>query len=132
MIELSLWTWLAILLSVLAGTAASICYKKASGLTGKSAILYFNMGLLVGFLNPVFKTLALRGNNPNVIFAIMNGLGGILFVLIINWVFKGRLTRLQWFAILLIVIGSFILQLQPSKSREGSLTGVYDAVGVRE
>jgi len=110
-------TWLALFGAVSAHTGAAICFKKAAQRTGRHAIAIFVLGNAIGFINPILKTIALRNNHPNVIFAIMGGLGGIFFIIVINWVFRGRLTRFQWFAILIIILGSMLLQLQPSAIR---------------
>jgi multidrug transporter EmrE-like cation transporter len=113
---LPLSTWLALFIAVAAHTGAAICYKKAAQQAGWRTIAIFVLGNAIGFFNPIFKTMALRNNNPNVIFAIMGGPGGILFIFVINWVFRGRLTRFQWFAILIIIVGSMLLQIQPGSS----------------
>lgn len=112
---LSPFTWLAMFGALSAHTGASICFKKAAQQNGTRALAIFAMGNVIGFINPICKTIALRNNNPNVIFAIMGGLGGVIFVFVINWVFEGKLTRSQWFAIMIIIFGSILLQLQPSE-----------------
>lgn len=106
--------WLAMFGAIAAHTGAAICFKKAAQRSGSSALAIFVLGNAIGFLNPVLKTIALRNNNPNVIFAIMGGAGGIFFIFVINWFFRGRLTRFQWLAILIIILGSVLLQLQPA------------------
>lgn len=112
---LSPLTWMAMIVALSAHTGASIFFKKAAQQKGTRAMAIFALGNVIGFINPICKTIALRNNNPNVIFAIMGGLGGIIFVFVINWVFQGKLTRFQWFAILIIIFGSILLQFQPSE-----------------
>ena len=108
------FTWLAMFGAVSAHTGAAIFYKKAAQNSGIRALVVFVLANAIGLMNPIFKTMALRNNNPNVIFAIMGGLGGIFFIFVINWVFRGRLTRFQWFAMLIIILGSILLQIQPA------------------
>ena len=105
-------TWLAMVGSIVAHTLAAICFKiAAQQRVRKRTIRYFVLGNTVGFFNPFCVTIAMSGNNPNLIVAMMGVLGGVFFHAVLNWVFKVGLTRRQWAAILIMIAGGVLLKL---------------------
>lgn len=105
-------TWLAIVGAIVARTVAAVIYKIAAQQPSRNrVVLFFLLGLAAGFFNPVCVAIAMRGNNPNLIIAAMGGLGGAFFVIVINRVFKERLSRQQWLAIAIIFAGTILLRV---------------------
>ena len=105
-------TWLAMGGSLIAHTLAAIFFKIAAQQNTRKRILgYFIFGNCVGFFNPLCLTIALRGNHPNLVMAGMGGVGAAFFVIVLNRVFKERLTPRQWAALGIIMAGTILLQL---------------------
>ena len=95
---------------VLAQVSANLCFKMVEGRSAPS-LGWFIAGNVIGFFCTVFLTLALRNNNPNIIYALCFG-GGFFFLQLFSCVlFKSTLTSWQWFAITLIGSGILLLQL---------------------
>ncbi len=104
-------TWVAVVGAILAHTGAAVLFKMAAQRERWNALLFFTLGNGVGFFNPLCVTIAMRDNSPNLIYAVMNGVGGVFFVLVLNWVFKGVLSPSQWIGVFIIVLGTLLLQL---------------------
>lgn len=116
--------------AVLSRTLAAVFYKVAAQHSGRTLVAYFTAGLVVGILYPICTTLALYGNHPNLVFATMAGLGGIVFVVVMDRVFRGQLSARQWLGIALIVVSTVVLQLPASsgESPPGDSHGPTDQI----
>lgn len=114
-------TWLALTGSMVAHTAAAICFKiSAQQSLRKKIVGYFVLGNAIGFFNPVCMAIALKDNNANVVLATMGAVGGIFFIVVLNRVFNERLTLKQWLAIGVCLLGSLILQIPASSPSDES------------
>ncbi len=114
-------TWLAIVITTIAHTLAAVCFKLSAQQTVRKRILgYFVLGNTVGFLCPLCVTIAMSGNNPNLVIAML-GVGGVFFHVFLNWFFRVGLTRRQWVAILIMIAGGILLKLgSPDGETEGA------------
>jgi len=112
-------TWLAMSGAIFFHTLAAIFFKISAQQNSRKRILsYFILGNAIGFFNPLCLTIAMSGNNPNLVVAMMGVLGGIFFYAVLNWVFKAGMSRRQWAAISIMVAGGVMLKLS-SPSDEG-------------
>lgn len=73
---------------------------------------WFVGGNIVGFFCTVFMAMALRGQNPNLIYALCIGGGFCLLQIASLLVFKDALTFWQWLGIGLVGIGIICLQVK--------------------
>jgi len=105
--------WLAMTVAVIAHTLAAICFKTAAQQKGRLILKYFLIGNIIGFLGPLCTAIALRNNNPNLVLATMEGIGGVFFVVVLNRVFNERLTGRQWLSIFVLIFGTVLLQFGP-------------------
>ncbi len=112
-------TWLAIAGAIVAHTGAAIFFKISAQSKGRAIIGYFVLGNAIGFFNPLCSTIALHNNNPGLVYALMAGVGGVFFVVVLNRVFEERLGRWQWTGILVVLLGTFLLQWEAPDSSEG-------------
>jgi multidrug transporter EmrE-like cation transporter len=114
---------------------ALICLKLSSEVWDKktewwdvmfwSAIGYFVLGNIVGLTTTIGKTIALRDNPPNLIYALVSAPSVILIHLALAWKFNTNLVPMQWLAIGVIVCGAILLQ---SGSRSGEDEAIADVV----
>ena len=114
-------TWLAMIGAILFHTLAAIFFKISAQQNSRRRILsYFVLGNAIGFFNPLCLTIAMSGNNPNLVIAMLGVLGGVFFNAVLNWVFKVGMTRRQWAAILIMIAGGVMLRAStPSDEAEG-------------
>jgi multidrug transporter EmrE-like cation transporter len=95
---------------ILAQVAATLSFKVAADRAGWEALRWFIIGNVVGFLCPVCLTLALRGTNANVIYAVCYGVAFCLIQVGAWWLFRQALTPYQWTGIGLVALGIVLLQ----------------------
>ena len=94
---------------VLCSVGSSLIFRIAAQHHGKAAILYFVLGNTVGIAVPICLTLALRGTNPNIIYAMTIG-GAFCLLQLASWlVFKEPLSVVQWTGIALVAVGMLLL-----------------------
>ena len=82
-----------------------------------TAIGYFALGNVVGFTTTIGKTIALRDNPPNTVYAIVGAPSTVVLHFALAWYFNITLTPTQWLAIGVIIFGAVLLQCG-SGSRE--------------
>lgn len=93
---------------------AAICFKYASAATGSAAWWFFAAGNVVGFCCTWSLTLALKDQNPNVIFAVCYGGAFLLLQFWSWWLFRVPMATWQWAGVGLIGLGIFLLQVKPA------------------
>ena len=74
---------------------------------------YFFLANVVGFLNPIGTTIALRDNKPNVVYATIGAPAIIVLHIALAWYFHSSLTWWQWLAIGIIALGAILMQTGP-------------------
>ncbi len=89
-----------------------LCLKMAAERSGWAAFGFFAAGNAIGFCGTVLLTLALRGQNPNVIYALCHGLGFCVLQVASYFLFKVALSPPQWIGVSLIAAGIICLQLR--------------------
>lgn len=90
----------------------SLCLRMAAERTGVNALAFFAAGNVIGLCGTIFLTLALRGQNPNVIFALCQGLGFCVLQLAAYFLFRVPLSPFQWLGVSLIAGGVVCLQFR--------------------
>ncbi len=106
---------LAILTSICTLSISAVCWKLSAETIDVSpfwSMAYFVTGLIAGLLFSAGATIAMRNNNPNLVYAMIGGPGAVALHLTLVWVFDQSLLWQQWVAILLIVIGAVLLQVR--------------------
>jgi multidrug transporter EmrE-like cation transporter len=94
---------------VASSVASSLIFRVASQHSGRTALLYFILGNTAGILVPVCLTFALRGNNPNIIYALTIG-GAFCMLQLASWAFfHETLSPLQWTGVALVAVGMILL-----------------------
>jgi multidrug transporter EmrE-like cation transporter len=94
---------------IASSVASSLIFRVAAQHTGKTALLYFILGNTAGIAVPVCLTFALRGTNPNVIYALTIG-GAFCALQLASWiVFREVLSPVQWTGVALVALGLFLL-----------------------
>ncbi len=94
--------YLFLLLTILAESAAVICMELSNGFQHRTASIAAAITYLLSF---VFLTLALKYLPAGIANAVWAGASTLLVAVIGIWLFREYLTPLQWFFLLLIVIG---------------------------
>ena len=105
-------TWLTAILIVgfiASSVASSLIFRVASQHTGKTALLFFILGNTAGIAVPICLTFALRGNNPNIIYALTIGGAFCMLQLASWWFFKETLSHWQWTGVVLVACGMILL-----------------------
>jgi len=99
----------AVVVFIVASVGSSLLFRAAAQSSGRTTLLYFVVGNLVGLGVSISLTLALRGTNPNLIYALC--LGGTFCVLQLAsaWLFKQPLSAVQWVGIALVAGGVVLL-----------------------
>ncbi len=97
---------------IVAVAGSNLCFKLADVPSQARAIWFFIAGNAIGFFCTIFITLALRGRNPNVIYAICLGGGFCALQLASLLVFKTPLSVIQWLGVGLIGFGIICLQFK--------------------
>ena len=103
------YTTAAVVVFIVASVGSSLLFRVAAQHTGRTTILYFVLGNLAGLSVSISLTLALRGTNPNVIYALC--LGGTFCVLQLAsaWLFKQPLSPVQWVGVAFVAGGLALL-----------------------
>ena len=76
-------------------------------------MMFFVPSLLAGIVNPACLTVALKGNEPNVVYGTVGGFQAILLYLALGAVFGNPFTLWHWFAVAVILCGATLLQIKP-------------------
>ncbi len=101
-----------ILVFVVGQVGASLVFRVTAMKQGSDALLWFIGGNCLGFLCPVALTLALRGANPNVVYALCFG-SAFCVLQFGSWMlFREPITLLQWAGIGLVAVGIVLLQVK--------------------
>jgi multidrug transporter EmrE-like cation transporter len=108
------WAALMVFCFMVAQAGSAICFKYASAATGPAAWWWFIAGNAVGFNCTWSLTLALGGQQPNLIFAFCYGGGFLLLQGWSWWLFRAPMAPGQWAGVALIGAGIFLLQIKPS------------------
>lgn len=112
------WSWLPLreMLPIAGYIAAflgvNLAMKFAAQREGAAYWSWFIGGNVVGFFCTVFLTQALRGGNPNLVYAICIGAGFCLLQILSFILFKEPLTFWQWLGIGLVGFGILCLQIR--------------------
>ena len=85
------------------------------------AVFYFALSNIVGFSATIGKTVALRDNPPNLVYAIIGAPTSVLIHISLAWYFHSALNPTQWLAIATIVFGAFLLQAPHEDAGDGAL-----------
>jgi multidrug transporter EmrE-like cation transporter len=95
-----------------AQAGASLLFKLAGEATGSRAWWLFAAGNAVGFGCTLSLLWALKGQNPNVIYAACYGGGFVLLQILSWWLFHVSLSPWQWAGVVLIAVGIILLQVK--------------------
>ncbi len=104
-----IYTLVAILVFILASAGSSLLFRVAAQHTGRTTILYFILGNCVGLAVSSSLTLALRGTNPNLVYAMCLGGSFCLLQLASMLLFKQPLAPVQWVGVSFVAIGVVLL-----------------------
>ncbi len=118
------FVWIAA--NICAHTGAAVLWKFAADSDHLSVrqIVLFILGNLFGLTATVFLTIALKDNNPVLIYAILAGFGAISVYFALWMIFRPPMSAWQWVAIGLIVVGAGLLHVwSPSSSSEAERPG---------
>ena len=96
---------------ILASVGSSLLFRMAAQHAGRTMIVYFILGNCVGLAVSISLTLALRGTNPNLIYAMCLGGAFCLVQLASTLLFKQPLSPVQWVGVALVVSGLVLLPL---------------------
>jgi len=108
----SLFNLFCILGYIAAQVGSMLCFKLVSEKTGRAALKFFLIGNGIGFLCTIFLPLALKNQNPNLIYALCLG-GGFCFLQFSSYLlFKTPLSTLQWGGIACVALGMVLLQIK--------------------
>ena len=104
--------WPFVILFMLASAGSGMLFKLAADSSGRTALWYFVVGNVVGFLCPVALTFGLKHGNPNAVYAFCYGGAFALLQVASSWMFKQPLSLLQWTGIVAVGAGIFLLQIR--------------------
>jgi multidrug transporter EmrE-like cation transporter len=107
-----IYTIAAVVVFILANVGSSLLFRMAAQHTGRTTILYFILGNCVGLAVSSSLTLALRGTNPNLIYAVCLGGGFCALQLASTLLFKQPLSPVQWVGVAFVAIGFVLLPLK--------------------
>jgi len=107
-----LYTVVAVVVFVLASVGSSLLFRVAAQHTGRTAISYFVLGNCVGLAVSISLTLALRGTNPNLIYAMCLGGAFCALQLTSALLFRQPLSPVQWVGVALVASGLALLPLK--------------------
>lgn len=94
---------------VASSVASSLIFRVASQHSGKMALMYFVLGNMAGIAVPVCLTLALKGSNPNIIYALTIGGAFCVLQLASYFFFREHLSPVQWTGVALVAVGVVLL-----------------------
>jgi len=105
-------SWPLVIAFISCSVTGSLCLRVAGTRNGWQAVAIFIAGNASGFLAATCLTFALRGRQPNLIYALCLG-GGFCTLQLAAWMlFRVPLTAWQWFGISLIAAGIICLQIR--------------------
>ena len=107
-----IYTIAAVVVFILASVGSSLLFRVAAQHTGRTTIVYFILGNCVGLAVSISLTLALRGTNPNLIYAMCLGGAFCVLQLVSTFLFKQPLSPVQWVGIALVASGLVLLPLK--------------------
>jgi small multidrug resistance pump len=99
----------AVIAFILTSVGSSFLFRAAAQHSGRPMIGYFILGNCVGLTVSISLTLALRGTNPNLIYAMCLGGSFCALQLASMLLFKQPLSSVQWIGISLVAIGLVLL-----------------------
>ncbi len=102
-------TAVAVVVFICASVGSSLLFRVAAQHEGKTAIGYFILGNCVGLAVSISLTLALRGTNPNFIYAMCLGGAFCVLQLVSMLLFKQPLSLVQWVGVGLVACGLVLL-----------------------
>jgi len=108
----SIFNLLCVLGFIAAQVGSMLCFKLVSEKTGNTALKLFLIGNAIGFLCTIFLPLALKNQNPNLIYALCLGGGFCLLQFFSYLFFKTPLSALQWSGIACVALGMILLQIK--------------------
>lgn len=107
-----LHTVITVVVFILASVGSSLLFRVAAQHTGRSALLYFLLGNCVGLAVSISLTLALKGTNPNLIYAMCLG-GAFCALQVASMIlFKQPLSPLQWVGVAMVGGGLLLLPMK--------------------
>lgn len=107
-----IYTIAAVVVFILASVGSSLLFRMAAQHGGRTTIIYFILGNCVGLAVSISLTLALRGTNPNLIYAMCLGGAFCALQLASALLFKQPLSHVQWVGIALVACGLVLLPLK--------------------
>ena len=107
-----IYTIAAVGVFILASVGSALLFRMAAQHSGRTAVLYFILGNCVGLAVSISLTLALRGTNPNLIYAMCMGSAFCVMQLVSMLLFKQPLAPVQWVGVALMAGGLVLLSLK--------------------
>ncbi len=104
-----IYTIAAVVVFIVANVGSSLLFRVAAQLTGRAAMLYFILGNCVGLCVSISITFALRGTNPNMIYAVCLGGAFCVLQLASAFLFQQSLSTVQWVGVGLVAGGLLLL-----------------------
>lgn len=97
---------------IAAQVSSMLCFKFVAESSGKTALKLFLLGNGIGFFCTVFLPLALKNQNPNLIYALCLGGGFCLLQFFSYFFFNVMLSPWQWSGIGCVALGMILLQIK--------------------
>lgn len=97
---------------VVSSTGASLVFKAAADAAGWAAFRFFLLGNFVGVWAPVCLMYALKGTNPNVVYAVCYGIGFCALQIASFHLFRQPLSAWQWAGVGVVGVGILLLQIR--------------------
>ena len=108
----SLFNLICVFGFIAAQVGSMLCFKLVAEKRGGEALKLFIIGNFIGFLCTVFLPLALKNQNPNLIYALCLG-GGFCFLQFFSYfLFRVPLSPLQWSGVGCVAFGMILLNLK--------------------
>jgi multidrug transporter EmrE-like cation transporter len=104
-----IYTIVAVVAFILTSVGSSLLFRVAAQHEGRPMIVYFILGNCVGLMVSISLMLALRGTNPNLIYALCLGGSFCALQLASTLLFKQPIAPVQWIGISLVAIGLVLL-----------------------
>jgi multidrug transporter EmrE-like cation transporter len=117
-VRLTLATSMAMIVAIICLSGASVLFKFCADQWDERwalAVALFVFGNLTSFLGVIATTVALKNNEPNIVYATIGGPGAAVLHLTLAAVFQQGLPWWQWLAIGIIVLGATLLHVDPKR-----------------
>lgn len=101
---------LSITAYIVAQMLANLAFGFASQKTGMNQWMWFILGNALGFPCTFLIVLALRHQNPNLVYALCLGGGFLALQIASSWIFRVPLGFWQWIAVALITLGMVLFK----------------------